>query len=404
MASRFLPETAFPLRVWGETLESQAEQQLRNVANLPILFHHVAVMPDVHFGLGATIGTVLASRDAVVPAAVGVDIGCGVSAVRLPFERGWFGADDRLGRLRKSIEREIPLGFNQYRLPRVSSEAKAWAADNLRAATVRAPLSGPLLEKAFLQLGTLGGGNHFIEICYDESDRGWVLLHSGSRNFGKQIADYHIGRAKKVHARKGSLSELPDPNLAYFTANDPEFHDYLADLFLAQRYARFNRAEMMRRILLEIAYLAHGAKEPAAAQALETERVDCHHNYVARETHFGTEVYVTRKGAVSAQAGEMGIVPGSMGSPSYIVVGKGNPESFCSCAHGAGRAMSRNEAKRRFSVSDLERQTEGVDCRKDKGVLDELPQAYKDIDAVMAQQSDLVEIRHRLRQLVCVKG
>ena len=404
MASRFLPETAFPLRVWGETLESQAEQQLRNVAKLPILFHHVAVMPDVHFGIGATIGTVLASRDAVVPAAVGVDIGCGLSAVRLPFGRGWFDADERLGRLRRSIEREIPLGFNQYRPPRVSSEAKAWAAAHLTAATVRAPLSPPLLEKAFLQLGTLGGGNHFIEICYDESDRGWVLLHSGSRNFGKQIADFYIGRAKEVHARKGTLSDLPDPNLAYFTANDPEFHDYLADLFLAQRYARFNRAEMMRRILLEIAYLAHGAKEPEAAQALETERVDCHHNYVARETHFGTEVYVTRKGAVSAQAGEMGIVPGSMGSPSYIVVGKGNPESFCSCAHGAGRAMSRKEAKRRFSVADLERQTEGVDCRKDKGVLDELPRAYKDIDAVMAQQADLVEIRHRLRQLVCVKG
>ena len=404
MASRFLPETAFPLRVWGETLEPQAEQQLRNVAKLPILFHHVAVMPDVHFGIGATIGTVLASRDAVVPAAVGVDIGCGLSAVRLPFGRGWFGANDRLGRLRKSIEREIPLGFNQYRPPRVSSEAKAWAADHLSAATVRAPLRRPLLDKAFLQLGTLGGGNHFIEICCDEADRGWVLLHSGSRNFGKQIADFYIGRAKEVLARKGELSGLPDPNLAYFTANDPEFHDYLADLFLAQRYARFNRAEMMRRILLEIAYLAHGAKEPEAAQALETERVDCHHNYVARETHFGTEVYLTRKGAVSAQAGEMGIVPGSMGSPSYIVVGKGNPESFCSCAHGAGRAMSRNEAKRRFSVADLERQTEGVDCRKDKGVLDELPQAYKDIDAVMAQQADLVEIRHRLRQLVCVKG
>ncbi len=229
MASRFLPETAFPLRVWGETLESQAEQQLRNVAKLPILFHHVAVMPDVHFGIGATIGTVLASRDAVVPAAVGVDIGCGLSAVRLPFGRGWFGADDRLGRLRKSIEREIPLGFNQYRPPRVSSEAKAWAAAHLSAATVRAPLSRSLLEKAFLHLGSLGGGNHFIEICYDESDRGWVLLHSGSRNFGKQIADFYIGRAKEVHARKGTLSGLPDPNLAYFTANDPEFHDYLAD-------------------------------------------------------------------------------------------------------------------------------------------------------------------------------
>ena len=403
MPGRLLKDTAFPVMVWGEEMEAQAEQQLRNVTALPNLFHHVAAMPDVHWGIGATVGTVLASESIVIPAAVGVDIGCGVSAVRLPMDRAWLLADERMPRLRLSIERAVPVGFSQRKPEQMSPAAQEWAGHNLLPARIRAALGKELLAKARLQLGTLGGGNHFIEICHDEQERGWVMLHSGSRHIGKRIADHYIKKAKENLKRVGRLRDLPDANLAYFTAGSADFRDYLSDLFWAQDYARFNRGEMMRAILEEIAALGTGAGK-GSAQALVRQRVDCHHNYVSRETHFGRKVYVTRKGALAAAKGEHAVIPGSMGTSSYIVTGKGNPESFCSCAHGAGRSMSRREAKRRFSVADLARQTEGVDCRKDKGVLDEIPQAYKDIDAVMAQQADLVEIQHRLRQLVCVKG
>ena len=439
MTYRPLPQTDFPVWVWGEIDEPQAARQVRNIATLPTLFHHIAVMPDVHFGIGATVGTVLASDRAVIPAAVGVDIGCGMAAARLPLQRAQLEAGGRLAALRRSIERDIPVGFHQHRPERVSAGARAWAAERLAPGKLRARLPRAVLDKALLQIGTLGGGNHFIEICADERGRGWVLLHSGSRHIGKQLADWHIKAAKALLTRKNRLKALPDANLAYFERGEPEFEDYLADLFWAQAYARFNRDEMMRRILAQIAAHygreldspAHSAGRPVGHSDIDEfnhineiqgsaadnrskddagvaewvrERVDCHHNYVARERHFGREVYVTRKGAVSAKAGELGIIPGSMGVRSYIVRGKGNPDSFHSCAHGAGRAMSRTEAKRRFTVHDLEYQTQGVDCRKDKGVLDEIPKAYKDIGRVMAAQEDLVEVVHTLKQLVCVKG
>lgn len=416
MPYRALEGVEFPVMVWAGELEEQAEQQLRNVTALPHLFHHLAAMPDVHWGIGATVGTVMASEKIVIPAAVGVDIGCGVSAARLSLGREWFLEAGRLPHLRQSIEREVPVGFAQRQPEQVSAAARDWARRKLRKSSLRAPLGRQLLEKARLQLGTLGGGNHFIEVCYDEQERCWVMLHSGSRHIGKQIADHYIRLAKQGLKKSGELADLPDANLAYFTKGSPEFSDYLADLFWAQDYARFNRQEMMRTILEQIAALVGDGKKarPGTSgalgdisrpgQGLVLEQVDCHHNYVRQEQHFGRKVYVTRKGALSAARGERAVIPGSMGTASYIVEGRGNPDSFCSCAHGAGRRMSRNEAKRRFSLGDLARQTEGVICRKDKGVLDEIPGAYKDIDVVMAQQADLVEVRHRLWQMLCVKG
>ncbi len=397
-----LPSTRLPVRVWGRIGEPQAEQHVRNIATLPILFHHVAVMPDVHWGIGATVGTVTASESAVIPAAVGVDIGCGMCAERLPIDRQALRAEGRLSRLRRAIERAVPVGFAQHPPERVSEQARAWAAEHLRPGCLRAPMERALLEKARLQIGTLGGGNHFIEVSVDEADRGWILLHSGSRHIGKRIADHYIKTAKARMAQ--NRISLPDANLAYFEKGQSGFEEYLADLHWAQDYARFNRDELMRRVLAQVARLYPGAEAIAGTQRPILERVDCHHNYVSRERHFDKLVYVTRKGAVSAREGELGIIPGSMGARSYIVEGKGSAESFHSCAHGAGRAMSRKEAKRRFTVADLARQTAGVECRKDAGVLDEIPQAYKDIDQVMAAQQDLVEIVHTLKQVVCVKG
>lgn len=409
MGYRRFTDTAFPVKFWGGRMEEEAENQVRNLATLPFLFRHIAVMPDVHWGMGATVGTVLASRDAVIPAAVGVDIGCGMAAVRLPLDRDWLVADERLHRLRLGIEAAVPVGFAQHKPDRVSAEVKSWARGALAARRLKTCWEGKetkkeLLHKALLQIGTLGGGNHFIEICHDERERGWLLLHSGSRHIGKRIADHYIRLAKEGLRRRGMLADLPDANLAWFQTGQPEFRAYLADLFWAQDYAKANREAMVRSVLGEIARLLGRAGGPADVAGMVAERVDCHHNYVARENHFGETVYVTRKGAVSAANGEPGIIPGSMGAASFIVEGKGEPQSFRSCAHGAGRAMSRREARRRFSVAELARQTDGVECRKDAGVLDEIPGAYKDIDQVMAHQADLVTIRHRLRQLICVKG
>ena len=300
----------------------------------------------------------------------------------------------------------VHIGHGGEVMKQVSPAAMKWAARHLRPSSIRAPLGKQLLEKARLQLGTLGGGNHFIEVCYDEEDCSWVMLHSGSRHIGKQVADHYIGQAKLQLKEAGRLRDLPDANLAYFTEGGPGFQDYLADLYWAQDYARFNRRQIMHAILEQIAALRSRVEQQrlGGSQGLVRERVECHHNYVSKEVHFGREVYVTRKGALSAARGEFAVIPGSMGAASYVVEGKGNPESFSSCAHGAGRSMSRTEAKRRFTVGDLARQTEGVDCRKDKGVLDEIPAAYKDIEDVMAQQQDLVSVRHRLRQMLCVKG
>lgn len=383
-----------PVKVWTDRIEPQAMAQLKNTAALPFVFRHVAAMADVHLGKGATVGSVIATKGAICPAAVGVDIGCGMSARKTSF-----GAD-RLGgaalrKLRASIEREIPVGRESRR--EASEAASKWMSARARPRAAGGAVAG----RALHQLGTLGGGNHFIEICSDRLDgKIWVLLHSGSRNVGKTVAEAHIGRAKGAMKR---LSEsLPDPDLAYLVAGTPEFAEYRSDLEWCQDYARQNRDIMMDRVLRQLAFSLE--LEGDVSRLGITMSVDCHHNYVADEVHFGEEVLVTRKGAIRAGRGELGIIPGSMGSSSFVVRGLGNPEAFESAPHGAGRAMSRGEAKRRFSREDLERETAGIECRKDAGVVDEIPSAYKPIEDVIEKSSDLVEVVAQLSQIVCVKG
>jgi tRNA-splicing ligase RtcB len=354
------------------------------------VFKHVAAMPDTHWGMGATVGSVIATKGAICPAAVGVDIGCGMAAVKTSLPAS--ALEGKLGRLRASIERGVPVGFEQRR------EAHPRGAA-LLASAAEAGLPSVASEgekkKASLQAGTLGGGNHFIEICVDEDDgRVWVLLHSGSRNIGKVTAERHIGKAKGVMKRLAV--DLPDPDLAYFATQTPEFDSYVRDLQWCQDFARVNRGIMLEEVLEDLRH---------EVGAFETEPpIQCHHNYVAWERHFGEDVMVTRKGAIRARRGELGIIPGSMGTGSFIVRGLGNPEAFESAPHGAGRKMSRGEARRRFTRDDLARQTEGVECRKDSGVLDEIPGAYKPIGEVIENSSDLVEVVARLKQVVCVKG
>ncbi len=383
-----------PVKVWTDQIEPEAMAQLKNTAALPFVFRHVAAMPDVHLGKGATVGSVIAMKGAICPAAVGVDIGCGMSARKtsIPADRLDSAA---LKKLRASIEREIPVGRESRREP--SESASEWMRSRERPRAA----SGAVASRALHQLGTLGGGNHFIEICVDRDDgRIWVLLHSGSRNVGKTVAEAHIGRAKG--AMKELSQSLPDPDLAYFLAGTREFAEYRSDLEWCQDYARRNRDIMMDRVLRQLAF-ALGLEGDVSHLGI-TMAVDCHHNYVADEVHFGEEVLVTRKGAIRAGEGELGIIPGSMGSSSYVVRGLGNHESFESAPHGAGRAMSRGEAKRRFSREDLESQTAGIECRKDAGVVDEIPSAYKPIEEVIEKSSDLVAVVAQLKQLVCVKG
>jgi len=386
-----------PVHVWTDDVEGEALKQLGNVARLPFVFRHVAAMPDVHTGIGATVGSVIPTRGAIIPAAVGVDIGCGMGAVRLSL--GAADLPDKLARVRGVIEAAVPVGFDQHD-PR---DALGHAARPFARALDRIVERHPQLatmQKGFAetwvrQLGSLGGGNHFIEVCRDEEDRVWVLLHSGSRGIGNAIGRYFIERAREHCLRLDR--RLPDRDLAWLDEGTPLFDDYVAAVGWAQDYAAANRREMTGLVLEALARVL----PPFVAT---DEAINCHHNYVERERHFGESVLVTRKGAIRAGAGELGIIPGSMGARSYIVRGKGNAESFSSCAHGAGRRMSRTEAKRRFSRADLERQTAGVECRKDAGVIDEIPGAYKDIDEVMANQTDLVEVVHTLKQVVCVKG
>ncbi|MEO8432253.1 MAG: RtcB family protein [Acidobacteriota bacterium] len=383
-----------PVKVWTDRIEPEAMAQLKNTAALPFVFRHVAAMPDVHLGKGATVGSVIATKGAICPAAVGVDIGCGMAARKTSFPSDRLDAAG-LRKLRASIEREIPVGRESRREPDEAASRWMAARERPRAA------SGATGVRALHQLGTLGGGNHFIEICADRDDGNlWVLLHSGSRNVGKTVAEAHIGRAKG--AMKALSEKLPDPDLAYFVAGTPEFAEYRADLEWCQAYARENRDLMMGRVLRQLAH-ALGLEGDVSHLGI-TMAVDCHHNYVADEVHFGEEVLVTRKGAIRAGPGELGIIPGSMGSSSFIVRGLGNREAFESAPHGAGRAMSRSEAKRRFTREDLERETAGIDCRKDAGVVDEIPSAYKPIEEVIEKSSDLVEVVAQLRQLLCVKG
>ncbi|MCP4387364.1 MAG: RtcB family protein [Gammaproteobacteria bacterium] len=385
-----------PVLVWTDEVESSAHEQLSRMANLPIVHSHIAVMPDVHMGKGATVGSVIPTRSAIIPAAVGVDIGCGMCAVRTSLQASQL--PESLRPIRNQIERDVPVGFDMHSNRRVRAEAAAVVEPGLREILDRHPgitSKSPRKDAWARQIGTLGGGNHFIELCLDEEDRVWVMLHSGSRGIGNKIGQYFIEKAKEVIAKTDV--ELPDRDLAYLTEGTGLFDDYWHALTWAQEYAARNRQEMLDIVLAALA-------RHLPPFELEQAAINCHHNYAAREVHDGTEIYLTRKGAIRAGAGELGIIPGSMGARSYIVRGKGNEKSFCSCAHGAGRRMSRTAARKQFTQEDLVHQTEGVECRKDKGVIDEIPGAYKDIDQVMENQVDLVETVHTLKQVLCVKG
>ena len=399
-------ETGVPVKSWtrGVEFEEEARQQLRNVASLPFVHGHVAVMPDVHWGIGATVGSVIPTRGAVIPAAVGVDIGCGMMAVKTSLTASQL--PDTLRPLRTAIEKAVPHGRTGNKRNRRDRGAwgrppaaveSAWTA--LQSEFDQIVAKHPSIAKSnhVAHLGTLGTGNHFIEVCLDESDLVWLMLHSGSRGVGNKIGRYFIELARE-DMRKWFVN-LPDEDLAYFPEGTAHFADYVQAVDWAQRYAMTNR-EVMMNAVIETVRLQDGL--PAFEAKLEA--VNCHHNYVSRENHLGENVLVTRKGAVRAREGDLGIIPGSMGARSYIVRGKGNPESFHSCSHGAGRVMSRTKALKTFTVEDHIQATEGVECRKDGAVVDETPGAYKSIDAVMEAQKDLVEVVHTLRQVVCVKG
>ncbi|MBK9973645.1 MAG: RtcB family protein [Planctomycetes bacterium] len=396
---------AVPIKAWieGVHFDENARQQLINTAKLPFVFKWVAAMPDVHWGLGATVGSVVATQGAIVPAAVGVDIGCGMAACRTTLVAS--DLPDNLAGIRSALERAVPHGRTNNG---GAGDRGAWsnvpghylaAWKRLEAGYGRLVQQYPGLARnadPTNQLGTLGTGNHFIEICLDEEQRVWFMLHSGSRGVGNRIGTHFIELAKRDLRRNNR--NLPDENLAYFEEGAEHFQPYVEAVEWAQNYAALNRELMMGAV---VAAMTQNMAKPFAADAL---CVNCHHNYVQRETHYGQDVLVTRKGAVRAGSGDLGIIPGSMGARSFIVRGKGNPESFCSCSHGAGRRMSRTQAKKHFSLADHKAATEGVECRKDKDVIDETPGAYKDIDAVMEAQKELVEIMHTLKQVVCVKG
>ena len=390
-----------PVRIWTDDIEQEALQQLINVAQLPIVHSHVAAMPDVHAGIGATVGSVIPTKGAIIPAAVGVDIGCGMNAVRLTLSTEQL--PDSLAKLRSAIEAAVPVGFGQHDYDKVRGSAHARVArpfaDRLDRIVDKHPGVAKMqrqFDRTWIsQLGSLGGGNHFIELCLDEAGAVWVMLHSGSRGIGNVLGRYFIAAARKDMERH--QGRLPDRDLAYLSEGSTLFDDYVEAVEWAQDYAAANRRQMMQLIVSAIA--PHLPPFELAGEA-----INCHHNYVAQEEHFGQRVFLTRKGAISARSGELGIIPGSMGAKSYIVRGLGNPQSFHSRSHGAGRRMSRTEAKRRFNRFDLAAQTQGVECRKDGGVIDEIPGAYKDIDQVMANQQDLVEVVHTLKQVLCVKG
>lgn len=392
-----VPGAKVPIRMWTDpaSVEDVAMQQLRNVATLPWI-KGLAVMPDVHFGKGATVGSVIAMHGAVCPAAVGVDIGCGMSAVKTSLTANDLPED--LSPLRSKIEQAIPVGRGMHDDPvdpgRLHGLASTGWDDFWERFDGVADAVKFRQERATKQMGTLGGGNHFIEVCLDEAGSVWLMLHSGSRNIGKELADFHIGQAQTLPHNQG----LVDRDLAVFLADTPPMQDYRNDLFWAQEYAKLNRAVMMA-LFQDVV-----RKEFKKAKVTFEPVISCHHNYVAEERYEGMDLLVTRKGAIRAGSGDFGIIPGSMGTGSYIVKGLGNEKSFNSASHGAGRKMSRNAAKRRFSTKDLEDQTRGVECRKDSGVVDEIPGAYKPIEKVIDQQRDLVEVVAKLKQVICVKG
>lgn len=400
-----LDSPGVPIKAWvrGVDLADNALEQLQRTARLPIIHGHLAVMPDVHWGLGATIGSVIPTVGAIVPAAVGVDLGCGMCAVQTTLVAS--DLPDSLRGMRKMIEQAVPHGRTTGR----GRDKGSWKDVPKRVANLWKEHLGsgfeelcdryPVLKNTnnVAHLGTLGTGNHFIEVCLDEADRVWLMLHSGSRGVGNRLATVFIEKAKKD--MEAHLGSLPDKDLAYLSEGSPHFDDYVEGVLWAQEFARLNRQVMMENVIEAVGKVRELPRFQANLMA-----VNCHHNYVQKETHFGEECWVTRKGAVRAGAGDLGIIPGSMGAKSFIVRGKGNPDSFHSCSHGAGRVLSRTAAKKMYTTDDHEQATAHVECRKDAGVLDETPMAYKDIDAVMAAQSDLVEVVHTLRQVVCVKG
>jgi tRNA-splicing ligase RtcB len=392
-----VPGAQVPIRLWTDpaTVEGAAMQQLQNVVTLPWI-KGLAVMPDVHYGKGATVGSVIAMRDAVCPAAVGVDIGCGMSAVKTSLTANDLPGD--LSRLRSKIEQAIPVGRGMHDEPvdpgrfhgmTTSGWDDFWGRFGGVAEAVKFRE-----ERATKQMGTLGSGNHFVEVCTDTTGAVWLMLHSGSRNIGKELAEHHIGVAQKLPHNQ----DLVDRDLAVFVADTPQMAAYRNDLYWAQEYAKYNRSLMMA-LLKDVV-----RKEFKKAKPTFEQEISCHHNYVAEERYEGMDLLVTRKGAIRAGSGDFGIIPGSMGTGSYVVKGLGNEKSFNSASHGAGRRMSRNAAKRRFTAQDLEEQTRGVECRKDSGVVDEIPGAYKPIEQVIEQQSDLVQVVAKLKQVVCVKG
>jgi tRNA-splicing ligase RtcB (3'-phosphate/5'-hydroxy nucleic acid ligase) len=396
-----------PIKAWvkGFSIEQGAEQQLKNVASMPFIHKHIAVMPDVHWGIGATVGSVIPSIEAIIPAAVGVDIGCGMIAVQTSLKAS--DLPESLKQIRAQIEKAVPHGRTNSGGPGdrgawlniPASQSEAWS--EMKPAYDRMIAKHPQIDRNrpnhANHLGTLGTGNHFIEVCLDETDHVWFMLHSGSRGIGNRIGSYFIDLAKQ-DMRKHRVN-LPDENLAYLKEGAEHFDDYVEAVEWAQNFAKKNR-ELMMNAVIEAVKKSEGIPPFTYGQVA----VNCHHNYVSKEFHFGKEVYLTRKGAVRARQGDMGIIPGSMGARSYIVRGLGNEDSFHSCSHGAGRLMSRSEAKRRFTLDEHIEATKAVECRKDRDVLDETPGAYKPIDKVMEAQKDLVEVVHTLRQVVCVKG
>jgi tRNA-splicing ligase RtcB (3'-phosphate/5'-hydroxy nucleic acid ligase) len=381
-----------PVLSWANhDLSPDETKMAQNVASLPFVFKHLALMPDVHLGKGALVGSVVATKAAIIPAAIGVDIGCGMCAIQLPFHAEQL--DGKLKKIRQEIEAAIPVGFNENK--EADRQVLNW--QGWQDFTQLHDGVSHLESKALKQMGSLGGGNHFIEVCIDAQDGVWLMLHSGSRNIGNMLAQRHIATGQNLAKMAGET--LPDKDLAYFVEGTAEFAAYWRDLQWAQAYAKFNRDVMMTRFKAIVERHASGGKPTKPLLS-----VNCHHNYAEKETHYGESVYVTRKGAVRAQKDDYGIIPGSMGAKSFIVKGKGCAESYCSCSHGAGRLMSRSKAKKTYTLDDLVAQTAGVECRKDDGILDEIPAAYKPIEQVMANQADLVEVVATLKQVVCVKG
>lgn len=378
---------------WND-IESQAQQQIKNTSEVPCLFHHVAVMPDCHFGMGATVGTVLATRGAIIPAAVGVDIGCGMIAVKTNLKRD--NIKD-LKAIREGLERRIPMSMGRFNTKTTSSAQK-------RIEELEELAEGVDLDEKFKtkdwrsQLGTLGGGNHFIELCFDEENTIWATLHSGSRGIGNKIGMFYIKEAQKLMEKY--LITLPDKDLAYLPQDTPEFDEYIKYLHWAQRFALLNREEMMDRFLTELRYSVHGMDE----LNIELERINSHHNFTQIENHFNQNIWITRKGAIKADVGDKGMIPGSMGTQSYIISGLGNKMSFNSSPHGAGRRMSRKKAKEQFKMEDLDKAMEGIEFRRSDVLIDEIPGAYKDIDEVMENAKELVKIEHTLKQILNCKG